>query len=339
MAQRLSLAILAPCFEGRSYYHTERFRLAGQHTDAQSTLALFVESKYRERNMKFGLRYCNTGPYVQLEAATELLQAGEAAGFESAWTVEHTVVPAGHDSQYPYSPDGKMAGGILDIPLPDPLVWMSFMAARTSTIKLGTAILILPQHSPVVAAKQIATMDAMSNGRILLGIGVGWLKEEFDAIGADFSNRAARTDEYVAAMRCLWRDEAPTFSGEYVQFTEAYCRPQPVNGSVPIIIGGHSPAAARRAGRLGDGFFPARGLSPELLQIVRDTAVENGRDPDAIEITASLPDDIEEIAQLAKLGVSRIVVPVTPMTGMHAPIRNPDDVAKWGAIIDRFRDV
>ncbi|MEE2782397.1 MAG: LLM class F420-dependent oxidoreductase [Pseudomonadota bacterium] len=289
--------------------------------------------------MKFGLRYCNTGRYTQLNAASELLQAGEDAGFESAWTVEHTIVPAGHASKYPYSPDGKMAGGRVDIPLPDPLIWMSFLASRTSTIKLGTAILILPQHSPVVAAKQIATLDYMSGGRILLGIGVGWLREEFEAIGADFDTRAARTDEYVGAMRALWMEEAPAFEGKFVSFQDAYCRPQPAQQTVPIIIGGHSPAAARRAGRLGDGFFPARGLSVELLDIVKSTAEANGRDPSAIEITASMPEDPGDIPKLAKLGVSRIVVPVTPMAGMHAPIANPDDVIKFSELIDRYTDL
>ena len=147
--------------------------------------------------MRFGLRYCNTGRYVDGRKAVELVQAAEEAGFESAWTVEHTVVPEGHASQYPYSPDGRMAGGAFDFPLPDPLIWMAYVAAHTHTIKLGTGILILAQHSPVVTAKQVATLDVLCGGRVLLGIGVGWLKEEFDAIGASFHDRAARTDEYV----------------------------------------------------------------------------------------------------------------------------------------------
>ena len=154
--------------------------------------------------MHFGLRYCNTGRYVDCAKAVELVQAAEEAGFESAWTVEHTVVPAGHASAYPYSPDGRMAGGVYDFPLPDPLIWMAYVAAQTTSIKLGTGILILPQHSPVITAKQVATLDVMSGGRVLLGIGVGWLKEEFDAIGASFADRAARTDEYVAVLRTLW---------------------------------------------------------------------------------------------------------------------------------------
>ena len=188
--------------------------------------------------MKFGLRYCNTGRYVDPTKAVALLEAGEEAGFESAWTVEHTVVPAGYESAYPYADSGKMAGGKDDIPLPDPLIWMTYAAARTSTIKLATGIMILPQHSPVITAKQVATLDYMSGGRVLLGIGVGWLREEFDAIGVPFDDRGRRTDEYVAVMRELWRADMPSFHGEFVNFDGAYCRPQPVNGSVPIIVGG-----------------------------------------------------------------------------------------------------
>ena len=165
--------------------------------------------------MKFGLRYCNTGRYADPAHAIELMQAAEVAGFESAWTVEHTVIPRGYQSAYPYTSDGRLPGGEGDFLLPDPLIWMAYVAAVTTSIKLATGILILPQHNPVITAKQVATLDHMSNGRILLGIGVGWLKEEFDAIGATFENRGRRTDEYVAAMRELWSADAPTFAGRY----------------------------------------------------------------------------------------------------------------------------
>ena len=279
--------------------------------------------------MKFGLRYCNTGRYVDPIKAKELLQAGEEAGFESAWTVEHTVVPGGYVSSYPYSQDGRMAGGKNDIPLPDPLIWMAYVAAWTTEIKLGTGILILPQHNPVVAAKQIATLDNMSGGRILLGIGVGWLKEEFEAIGVPFEDRGRRTDEYVHALRELWSADSPTFKGEFTSFENAYCRPQPTNKTVPIIIGGHSKAAARRAGRLGDGFFPARGASEELIDLVRKTAEENQRDPSSIEVTTSMPDDLSEISKLAKIGVGRILVPVTGMAGLPPAIQSPEEALSW----------
>ena len=288
--------------------------------------------------MKFGLRYCNTGPYVDPARAVELVQAGEAAGFESAWTVEHTVVPEGYQSAYPYSDDGKMAGGHDDIPLPDPLIWMAYIAAATKTINLATGILILPQHNPVITAKQVATLDHMSGGRVLLGIGVGWMREEFDAIGTPFDDRGPRTDDYVGAMRALWSQEKPTYHGDFANFDDVYCRPQPVNGSVPIIVGGHSKPAARRAGRLGDGFFPARGAPAELIAIARESAVEHGRDPDAIEVTTSMPDDPDLIPEYAAAGIDRVLVPVSPMAGLKTAIKSPDEVPAWRDIIDKYAD-
>lgn len=289
--------------------------------------------------MKFGLRYCNTGRYVDPAKAVELAQAGEEAGFESLWTVEHTVLPGGYESAYPYSEDGKIAGGNNEIPLPDPIVWMAYVAAATTKIKLASGIIILPQHNPVVLAKQVGTLDHLSGGRIILGIGVGWLKEEFDALGVPFAARGRRTDEYVAAMRELWSARAPTFEGEFVSFKEAYCLPQPVAGGVPIVIGGDSTYAARRAGRLGDGYFPARGAPAELFDLARKTAVEHGRDPDGIEFTVAMPDDPEEIPKLAAMGVGRVLVPVTPMAGLPARVKSPEDALAWRDIIDTYRTV
>jgi probable F420-dependent oxidoreductase len=288
--------------------------------------------------MKFGLRYCNTGRYCEPNQAVQLAQAGESAGFESIWTVEHTVIPDGYQSRYPYSESGRLPGKSDDFDLPDPLIWMSYVAAATSRIKLATGILILPQHSPVVCAKQVASLDHISGGRILLGIGVGWLKEEFDAIGATFEERGPRCDDYVGAMRALWEMDRPSYAGRFVKFDGAYCRPKPVNGSVPIIVGGHSKAAARRAGRLGNGFFPARGWPEELFDVAKETAIQSGRDPNEIELTASLPENLEDIPRLAELGVSRILIPVTGAAGLAKVIRGPEDVKNWTEVIDRFAD-
>ena len=286
--------------------------------------------------MKFGLRYCNTGHYVDPVRAVELVQAAEEAGFESVWTVEHTVVPADYRSAYPYSPDGKMAGGQDDFPIPDPLIWLSYVAAATHRLKLATGILILPQHNPVVIAKQVATLDVMSGGRVLLGIGVGWLEEEFRAIGADFHTRGARTDEYIQAMRALWSEDLPTFRGDHVAFESAHCRPRPAHGAVPIIVGGHSRAAARRAGRLGDGFFPARGLSEDLLEVARQAAAEHGRDPARLEITASFPARFDDLPALAKLGVTRVLVPIMPNPEMGAHAGTPEEVLAFREHIERY---
>ena len=152
--------------------------------------------------MKFGVMFANAGPRARPEDAVAMAQDAEAAGFESLWTVEHVVVPAGYESEYPYSADGRMPGGE-DADIPDPLVWLAWVGAVTTTLRLATGILILPQRNPVVLAKELATLDLLSGGRVVLGVGVGWLREEFDALGVPFEERAARTDEYVEALRVL----------------------------------------------------------------------------------------------------------------------------------------
>lgn len=288
--------------------------------------------------MKFGLRYCNTGRYVDPASAVELVQAAEEAGFESAWTVEHVVIPRGYQSAYPYAADGRIPGGEGDFPIPDPLIWMAYVAARTSRIRLATGILILPQRNPVITAKEVATLDVMSGGRVLLGIGVGWLKEEFEALGVPFAERGRRTDDYIAAMRALWSSPAPTYEGRFIRFKDAFMRPKPVRGDVPIIIGGHSEAAAKRAGRLAQGFFPARGVMAELIAVVRREAGAAGRDPDAVEITASMPEDPGEIPALAKLGVRRLLVPVSSAAGLKRAVQSADDPRRWRSIIEQHPD-
>lgn len=263
--------------------------------------------------MKFGIIFANTGPAaVDFSYASELARLAEDNGFESLWTVEHVVVPAGYESAYPYSRDGRMPGGE-DVPIPDPLVWLSMVAAVTSSIRLATGILILPQRNPAVLAKEVATLDVLSGGRVTLGVGVGWLKEEFDALGVPFSERGARTDEYISALRTFWRDPEPTFSGRFANFERAKMYPKPLQaGGPPVVIGGHTAAAARRAGRLGDGFFPGRGALGDLaglLDEMRSAAKDAGRNPDDIEVTAGGAMDAEGVKPYADLGVSRMVIP------------------------------
>src|SRR5262245_22290726 len=196
--------------------------------------------------MKFGLRYANLGKHVDGPAAVELAQAAEAAGFDSIWTVEHVVVPHAYQSRYPYAPSGRMGSGLEDFPIPVPLIWLAYVASATRTLKLGTAILILPQRNPVITAKAVASLDHMAGGgRVLLGIGVGWLAEEFATLGVPFEDRGARTDEYVAAMRALWSEECASFRGRFVSFDRVYCRPLPRDRKIPIIVGGDTVLAAR----------------------------------------------------------------------------------------------
>lgn len=289
--------------------------------------------------MKFGLRYASLGRHANGPAAIELAQAAEAAGFESIWTVEHVVVPHGYQSRYPYSPTGRMGSGLEDFPIPDPLIWMAFVASATRTIKLGTAILLLPQRNPVITAKAVATLDHMAGGgRVLLGIGVGWLAEEFAALGVPFEDRGARTDEYVGAMRALWSQERASFQGRYVAFQDVFCRPLPPGRRIPIIVGGDTKAAARRAGRIGDGYFPARPAPAALFEEMRRAAEAAGRNPAEIELTVSAPTEPAEIEQLAKQGIARVAVPVSSAAGLPAQVRTPDDVLRYGKeMIARFR--
>ncbi len=270
--------------------------------------------------MKFGIMFANTGFGSTGEGAVAIAQAAEGAGFEAIWTVEHVVVPSGYESQYPYDKSGKMAGGAEDFDLPDPLIWLAYVASQTQRIKLATGILILPQRNPVVTAKEIATLDHLSGGRMVLGVGAGWLAEEFAALSVPFEDRGKRLDEHVAVMRALWTQDKASFDGDYFQFTDCISRPRPVNGTIPIIVGGNTRAAARRAGRLGDGFFPGSSSMDELRSLfamVRESAEEHGRDPDAIELIAGAMarpgDDLDRrIEELAEMGVTQAILPAYP---------------------------
>jgi len=241
-----------------------------------------------------------------------MAQAAEEFGIESLWTVEHVVVPKGYQSPYPYSPSGRMPGPE-DSPIPDPLIWLSFLASQTTTLRLATGVMILPQRNPLVLAKEVATLDQLSKGRVTLGVGVGWLAEEFAALGVPFAERAARTDEGIEALRAAWTQNPATYNGKFHNFTDVHVLPQPVQeGGVPIVIGGHTAPAARRAGRLGDGFFPAQGgvdELPALLEVMKKAAADAGRDGDKIEVTAGASFEIPVIKQLEDMGVSRLMIP------------------------------
>jgi probable F420-dependent oxidoreductase len=200
--------------------------------------------------------------------------------------------------------------------IPDPLIWLAYVAAVAPTLRLGTCILIVPQRNPVVLAKELATLDHLSGGRVELGIGVGWLKEEFDALGLPWDRRGARTDEYIAAMRALWAGPHAEFHGEFVDFAPATCAPRPVDGSIPILVGGDTPAAVRRAARLADGYFPGTTDPDDLRKLVADVgeaAAAVGRAAEDIEISAifgpQMADPAAGAAQLTEIGVSRAMVP------------------------------
>lgn len=265
--------------------------------------------------MKVGMWYAGVASFAAPEGAAALAAAAEAAGFESLWTGDHIVIPAEHSTPYPYSPTGKMAGGGA-VPMAEPLILYAWMAARTSRLRFVTGVLVAPQRDPFLLAKQAATLDVLSGGRFELGVGTGWLEEEFDMLGADFPSRGPRLDETIQALRVLWSEAQADFSGPSLQFRGAQITPRTKAGGLPIIVGGHTERAARRAGRLGDGFFPAKGSRDELAKLfdrVREAARTAGRSPDAIELTVSDPeaageDGAERVASWAELGVHRVLV-------------------------------
>jgi probable F420-dependent oxidoreductase len=248
----------------------------------------------------------------------------EACGFESIVAVEHTVLATRYDSVYPYDPSGRveLAPGC---PVPDPLDLLSFLAAHTERLGLATGVLVLPNHHPVVLAKRAATVDALSEGRLRLCVGVGWLREEIEACGTEFASRGRRADEQLVVLRALWDQQTGGVShrGEFFQFDNVVCNPKPVTGShLRIHIGGHSNAAARRAGRLGDGFQPlgvAGAQLVDLLTLMRDEATAAGRDPADIELTLGhsvSKIDAERAERLAAQGADRVVLAMPPIADL-----------------------
>jgi probable F420-dependent oxidoreductase len=194
--------------------------------------------------------------------------------------------------------------------------------------------MILPLRNPVVFAKECATLDMLTSGRFILGVGVGWLHEEFDAVGVGWEDRGAHTDDSIHALRALWNNDVANYAGTHSSFTDIYSFPKPANGTIPIVVGGHSKPAARRAGRFGDGFFPAdpRKL-PELLPVMREAAEAAGRDPNTIEITTGGAPTVEVIQMLADLGVTRMLVPPLAMD----PKKLPEAMAKFADdVISKF---
>jgi probable F420-dependent oxidoreductase len=235
----------------------------------------------------------------------------DEVGFESLLTVEHVVVPVGYESRYPYSDTGRMPLPE-DCELPDPLDLLAWLAARTERIRLGTGILVLPEHHPLQLAKRCATIDRLSGGRLFLGVGVGWMREEVAALGIDPDERGSRTDEAIEALRVIWHEAEPSFAGEHFRFDPVRSHPKPVQPSIPILVGGHAPAAARRAGRLGDGFFPL-GLSGDRLDErwaqVQAAASDAGRDPASVPLTlGGLLGDDTAITQAVARGAERVVL-------------------------------
>jgi probable F420-dependent oxidoreductase len=269
--------------------------------------------------MKIGiLPLFDRGTITDRNWVRPFLKTVEAAGAESVWTVEHPIVAENYEPLYSYSEDGQAPFTATTV-MPDPLEWLAFAAGCTDTIKLGTGVLLLPLHSPIIIAKRIATLDAMSGGRVLLGVGLGWQREEFAAVSVPYEERGKRLDDGIDAIRELWKPGAATHNGPFYQFNRVHSDPKPAQaGGVPILIGGSTDIAARRAGRVGDGYFP-HAISPDdlalRLETMKKAAKDAGRDPAKIEISVSATSwkfgsslDVGVVRAYAQLGMSRLII-------------------------------
>lgn len=236
----------------------------------------------------------------------------EACGFSGVVAVEHAVVFADYESRYPYDASGRM-----DLPetcdIPDPLELLSYLAGCTSTLGLATGVLVLPDHHPVVLAKRVATLSRLSAGRLRLCVGMGWMREEIEACGADFDTRGRRADEQLAVLDKLWGDGPADHDGEFFRFGNALSFPKP-HSPVPVHVGGHTRAAARRAGRYGAGLQPLGVAGDDLAALVslmRSEAADAGRDPAALELTLGhlvTRVDADRAQRLADQGAVRVVL-------------------------------
>ncbi len=256
--------------------------------------------------MDLGLFGINMGSAATPEGMAEIASAAEAVGFESVWTGEHIVLP---DPQEPPSPAAP------ETPMVDTAATLAYLAAVTSTIRLGSGIIILPQRQPAVLAKSLASVDHLSGGRLMFGLGVGYLEPEMTACSTPMDRRGERADEYLAAMRTLWCGDAVSFEGEFTQFNSVSANPKPVQPSIHTVVGGHSRRAKRRAVELAHGWYgfmrdpdTASSDIAELRQADRqnERPAELGRLE--ISITPRRTPSVEELDRYEAMGVDRVIL-------------------------------
>jgi probable F420-dependent oxidoreductase len=262
--------------------------------------------------MKIGLFGINTGVCQHPATIARIARAAEDAGFDSLWTAEHTILP---DPQVPPSPVPP------DTFLLDPSAALAFVAGQTERIRLGTGIIILPQRHPVELAKELASVDVLSQGRLIFGLGVGYVEPEFAALGKDFHDRGARADEYIDVLRTLWCDEKPAFEGRTVRFEGMDAHPRPIQKPhPPIVVGGDSPAAFRRAVSRGNGWYG--GATPESLPDIR-ASIERAKDE------VDRPDEYGEL----EIGIAHMMDP-DPETALRFAEQGVD----WMTVLARGED-
>jgi len=262
--------------------------------------------------MKVGLIPVNIG-VSSVERMVGLAVHAEKVGFESVWTFEHVMVPVDYASKYPYSADGKM-GATPETNFVDPLIALTAIAASTKRVRLGTGVNILPQTNPLYLAKQAASLDFVSGGRLMLGLGVGWLEEEFAALGVPFEHRGSRADDYLQAMRKVWSGDVVEHESKFVSWHGFKSYPLPVQSPLPIVIGGSKGRAFERVARYADGWYAPTATIDQLSALLPQldaACAKVGRDRATIEITAMwIPamEDLDVVRRYADLGVARLLV-------------------------------
>jgi probable F420-dependent oxidoreductase len=254
--------------------------------------------------MRLGLFGANMGPCASAQGAVRIGTLAERLGYDSVWMGEHVVAPRPRVRPSPIEPD---------YPILDPVVTLAHLAGATERVRLATGIVILPQRNPVVLAKELASLDVLSRGRLVLGIGVGYLEPEMRAVGVPMEGRGSRADEYLRAMRCLWEDEAPAFRGSAVELDGVDAYPRPVQRPLPVVVAGHSRAAHRRAARHGEGWYGFnldRGSTAEQLESLHreEQAAGQPRGPLEVTVSPSEPLNAAVVREYAELGVDRLAV-------------------------------
>jgi probable F420-dependent oxidoreductase len=269
----------------------------------------------KEVAMQIGFFAVGIGPGADPEAIALTARTSEACGFHSLWAPEHVVLLDRYASQYPYSKDGRLPFTDMTIDILDPFAALTFAAAHSKTIRLGTGICLIPERNPVVTAKEVASLDKLSGGRFDLGVGVGWLAEEFTAVGVPWERRAERTREYLKAMKLLWTEEEPEFTGEFCSFPKVRMHPKPVQKPhPPIIFGGESTPALKRVGEVGDGWFGVNVTVEDAknkIARIKQYAQAAGRDPGKLSFSVSpglgLPISVDTVKQYRDAGVHQVV--------------------------------
>ena len=266
--------------------------------------------------MNIGFAFIGVGLSAEPDVITVIAETAEACGYHSLWAPEHIVLLDQYSSKYPYTQDGVMPFPSLEIDLLDPFLALTYAAASTKKIRLGTGICLVPERHPLTTAKEVASLDKLSQGRFDFGIGIGWLKEEFDALQIPWPRRAQRTRDYLAAMKTLWTTTESQHQGEFVTFPPLRSFPKPVQQPhPPLIFGGESEPALRRAGEIGDGWWGVNvtvEAAARHKQTIGDFARTAGRDPDKLTYAVSPqlggPIGPDEIKQYADAGIDQVIV-------------------------------